>query len=77
LHLSASRHGQPGKDGSIDAEANAARQEAMARRLAGVEGLVVVILGGKPDLTQGLRRQAQGVRYVRVATKAYREAAGE
>jgi hypothetical protein len=61
----------------IDPEANAAREEEMARRLAGVEGLGVVILGGKQELTQALRRQAPGLRYLRVATKAYQEAAGE
>jgi hypothetical protein len=60
----------------IDAEANAAREE-MARRLGEAERLVVVILGGKHDLSEALRRQAPGVRYVRVTTKAFREAAGE
>jgi hypothetical protein len=35
----------------IDPEANAAREEEMAKRLAGVEGLGVVILGSKHDLT--------------------------
>jgi hypothetical protein len=61
----------------IDPEANAAREEEMAKRLAGVEGLGVVILGGKHDLTDALKRQAPGLRYLRVATKAYQEAAGE
>jgi hypothetical protein len=67
---------KPDKDG-IDPEANAAREEEMAKRLAGVEALVVVILGGKHDLTQALGRQAPGLRYLRVTTKAYQEAAGE
>jgi hypothetical protein len=67
---------KPDKNG-IDVAANAAREEAMARRLAGTEGLVVLILGGGHDLTAALKRQASNLRYLRVATKAYREAEGE
>jgi hypothetical protein len=61
----------------IDPDSNAAREEEMAQWLAGVKGLAVVILGGRHDLTAALRRQAPGRRYLRVATKAYQEAAGE
>jgi hypothetical protein len=60
---------KPDKDG-IDVAANAAREEQIARRLTGTDGLVVLILGGH-DLTAALRRQAPGLRYLRVATKAY------
>jgi transketolase C-terminal domain/subunit len=70
------RKAKPDKDG-IDVAANAAREETMARRLAGAEGLVVLILGGGHDLAAVLKRQAANVRYLRVATKAYREAGGE
>jgi hypothetical protein len=70
------RKARPDRDG-IDAQANAAREEEMAKRLADAEGLVVVSLGGKHDLSETLGRQAPGLRYVRVTTRAYREAAGE
>jgi hypothetical protein len=70
------RRAKPDKDG-LDVAANAAREEAMAKRLADAEGLVVVILGGKHDLTEALKKRAPGLRYLRVATKAYQEAAGE
>jgi hypothetical protein len=42
-----------------------------------VEGLAVVILGGRHDLTAALKRWAPNLRYIRVATKAYREATGD
>jgi hypothetical protein len=67
---------KPDRDG-IDAAANAAREEAMAKRLAEVERLAVVILGGGHDLAGALSRHAPGVRYVRVTTRAFREAAGK
>jgi hypothetical protein len=49
----------------------------MARLLLNVEGLAVVILGGKHDLTEALKRQAPDLRYLRVATRASREATGK
>jgi hypothetical protein len=49
----------------------------MAKRLADVEGLAVVILGGKHHLTKALQKWAPGLRYIRVVTKAYQQAAGE
>jgi hypothetical protein len=58
-------------------DANAAREEQIAKRLAGAAGLVVLILGGGHDLTAALKRQAANLRDLRVATKAYQEAAGE
>jgi hypothetical protein len=63
--------------GSIDPVANAAREEEMAKRLAEVKGLAVVILGGGHDLGEALARHAPRLRYVRVATRAFREAAGD
>jgi hypothetical protein len=71
------KRARPDRDGAIEAVANAAREEELAKRLADVRGLAVVILGGKHDLTAALGKWAPGVRYVRVTTEAYRKAAGE
>jgi hypothetical protein len=62
---------------AIDVAANAEREGQIARRLAGADGLAVLILGGGHDLAAALKRQAANLRYLRVATKAYQEAAGE
>jgi hypothetical protein len=49
----------------------------MARRLASAkEALVVALLGGGHDLSEALAARAPKARYVRVTTKAYREASG-
>jgi hypothetical protein len=69
------RKAKPDK-GGIDPEANAAREEEMARRLAEVPGLAVVLLGGGHDLSGALKKWAPKVRYVRVPTEAYQRAAG-
>jgi len=37
---------------------------------------VVVLLGGGHDLSRALAKHAPAVRYVRLTTKAYREASG-
>jgi hypothetical protein len=58
----------------IDPVANAEREEAMAKRLAEVRGLAVVILGGAHDLTAALKKWTPKARYVRVTTEAYRAA---
>jgi hypothetical protein len=53
---------KPDEEGGIDVAANADPEEQIAKRLAGVEGLAVVILGGKHDLTQPLKRLTPGAR---------------
>ena len=61
-----------------DHRANQASEDAMAKRLAQAKGpLVVVLLGGAHDLGEALSGHAPKARYVRLTTKAYREASGE
>jgi hypothetical protein len=58
-----------------DPEVMELREEAMARRLAAAKDrLVVVILEGSHDLGDRLKKHAPRVRYIRVTTRAYREA---
>jgi hypothetical protein len=60
-----------------DHRANHAREDAMAKRLAQAkEPLVVLLLGGRHDLSEALSRHAPRARYVRVTTEACREASG-
>jgi hypothetical protein len=61
----------------LDPGAIKAREEAMAKRLAAAGPLAVVLLGGAHDLTEATREHAPRVRYVRVTSRAYREASGE
>ena len=54
------KRARPDKEGAIDAPDNAEREEAIAKRLAGVRGLAVAILGGKHDLSAGAEEMGTG-----------------
>jgi hypothetical protein len=65
--------------GKVDAVKVRAREAAMVRRvMEGERPVVVLVLSGAHDLAGEVRRQGDGsVEYLRVATRRYREAAGE